>query len=87
MLLQTPQDYYDTFGTINHVHIADGTPTGHMVPGDGTNPLNDYLKIFAEKGYQGSVTLEINNQMYFDNPDAAVAKAVDWLRTVDCVEM
>lgn len=83
---ETPQDYYDTFGTINHVHIADGTPTGHMVPEDGTNPLNDYLKIFAEKGYQGSVTLEINNQMYFDNPDRAIQRAARWLRENPYVE-
>lgn len=83
---ETPSDYYDTFGTIHHVHIADGEPTGHMCPGDGSNPLNDYLKIFVDKGYKGSVTLEINNQMYFDNPDKAVQKAANWLRENPYVE-
>lgn len=76
---ETPQEYYDTFGIINHVHLADGEPTGHMVPGDGKNPLNDYLKVFAENEYRGSITLEINNQMYFDNPDKAVQRASRWL--------
>jgi len=47
---------------------------------------NDYLKIFADKGYQGSVTLEINNQMYFDNPDRAVQRAARWLRENPYVE-
>lgn len=83
---ESPLEYYDTFGVINHVHLADGEPTGHMCPGDGSNPLNDYLKVFADRNYQGSVTLEINNQMYFDNPDKAVQRAARWLRENPYVE-
>jgi sugar phosphate isomerase/epimerase len=49
------------------------------VPGEGTNPLTDYLRALAEWDYQGTITVEINNQMYFDDPDAAVAKAAKWL--------
>lgn len=84
---ESPREYYDTFGDkLNHAHLADGFPTGHLCPGDGENPLKDYLNTFAEHDYQNSITLEINNQMYFNNPDAAVAKAVAWLDTCEIVE-
>ena len=80
-------DYYDTFGDkLHHAHLADGNPTGHLCPGDGSNPLKSYLQTFADHDYENSITMEINNQMYFDNPDAAVAKAVDWLGTCEMVE-
>jgi protein FrlC len=84
---ETPEDYYRAFGDrIAHVHLADGDPTGHKVPGDGSNPLSEYLRQFAEHGYAGSVTLEINNQMYFPDPDAAVRRAAEWMRGCDAVE-
>ena len=79
--------FYSIFGDkLHHAHLADGFPTGHLCPGDGQNPLKKYLQTFAYHDFKNSITLEINNQMYFDNPDAAVAKAVDWLGTCDMVE-
>ncbi len=85
---ESVSDYYNAFsGMINHIHIADGNPTGHKVPGDGENPLTDYLATLAEHDFKGTITVEINNQMYFDNPDAAVAKAAKWLRNCPVVEM
>lgn len=79
--------FYSIFGDkLHHAHLADGFPTGHLCPGDGQNPLKKYLQTFADHGFKNSITLEINNQMYFDNPDAAVAKAVDWLGTCDMIE-
>lgn len=83
---ETPADYYDLFGTVNHIHLADGEPTGHMCPGDGKNPLTEYLQIIADKEYKGSITLEINNQMYFDNPDKAVHRAMNWLKSNPVIE-
>lgn len=84
---ETVEDYYRTFGDkLHHAHLADGFPTGHLCPGDGENPLSDYLGTLAEKEYSNSITLEINNQMYFSNPDAAVAKAVEWLKRCQWVE-
>lgn len=81
-------DYYDTFrDKVNHIHIADGNPTGHMVPGDGTNPLTDYLLMLAERDYLGTITIEINNQMYFDDPDTSVARAARWLSDCPAIEM
>jgi len=80
------EEYYELFGTINHAHLADGFPTGHLIPGDGENPLNDYLQTFADHDFSGSVTIEGNNQMYFDNPDAATMKASKWLKECPVVE-
>ncbi|MDD3206088.1 MAG: TIM barrel protein [Lachnospiraceae bacterium] len=83
---ETVEEYYEAFhGRINHAHLADGNPTGHRVPGEGSNPLTDYLTTFAEHDFNGSITVEINNQMYFDNPDAAVAKAAKWLKECSVV--
>ncbi len=84
---ETPEEYYKAFGgKINHAHLADGFPTGHLCPGDGQNPLTDYLQTFADHDFKNSITLEINNQMYFNDPDAAVARAAQWLRDNPVVE-
>ncbi len=81
-------DYQNAFGDkINHIHLADGDPTGHKVPGEGTNPLTDYLQTLAEQDYAGTITVEINNQMYFNDPDDAVAKAAKWLADCPVVEI
>lgn len=77
---ETVEDYYNAFDEINHVHLADGFPTGHLVPGDGTNPLNSYIESLQNHDFSGSITLEINNQIYFDDPDKATKRAVEWLR-------
>ncbi len=81
------EDYYELFGTINHAHLADGCPTGHLVPGEGENPLEEYLKTFIRHDYQGTITIEANNQMYFSNPDEATRHAVEWLKNSPYVEM
>ncbi|HJA13051.1 MAG TPA: TIM barrel protein [Candidatus Mediterraneibacter merdipullorum] len=80
------EDYYDTFGRIDHVHLADGNPAGHMVPGDGSNPLEHYLETLIGHGFDGSITLEINNQIYFDDPDTATKRAAEWLRKCPLIE-
>ncbi len=83
---ETVEEYYNLFGTINHAHLADGFPTGHLVPGEGENPLCEYLQTFADHDFKGSITIEANNQMYFDNPDLATAHAAQWLRNCPVVE-
>jgi protein FrlC len=80
------EEYYEIFGEVHHVHLADGDPTGHMVPGDGENDLDSYLKTLIAHDYQESITLEINNAMYFDDPDKATKRAAAWLRSNPLVE-
>ena len=76
---ETIEDYYQTFEKINHVHLADGAPTGHLVPGDGSNPLQTYIMSLEEHEFSGSVTMEINNQIYFDDPDKATKRTANWI--------
>lgn len=83
---ESVEDYYETFGVINHVHLADGSPAGHMVPGDGSNPLESYLETLINHNFHGSVTLEINNQIYFNDPDTATKRAVAWLKACPLIE-
>ncbi len=81
------EEYYETFGSkVSHVHIADGFPAGHLCVGDGENPLNDYLGTFAKHDYAGAITLEINNSIYFADPDASVRKAAAWLNQNPWIE-
>ncbi len=83
---ETIEDYYQTFQQINHVHLADGEPTGHMVPGDGSNPLDEYIRTLEEHEFSGSVTMEINNQIYFDDPDSATKRTAKWLQDHPLIE-
>ncbi len=44
----TVADYLRLFGQrIAHVHVVDGSPSGHLVWGDGTLPLGRYLSELA----------------------------------------
>lgn len=46
-----------------HVHIADGTGLRvdeHLVPGRGTQPCAEVLEGLAERGYAGTVVVEIS---------------------------
>ncbi len=83
---ETVDEYFETFGRIDHVHLADGDPTGHLVPGEGSNPLDSYLRSLAEHDFIGSITLEVNNQIYFSDPDSATKRAVRWLRDNPLIE-
>jgi len=52
-------DYVALFGErLAHVHVVDGTPAGHLVWGDGSLPLADYLTDLAGAGYRGALSFE-----------------------------
>lgn len=84
---ESVEDYYHTFGEISHVHLADGNPAGHLVPGEGTNPISDYLQTLASHDYKESITMEINNQIYFGDPNTATKHTAEWLRNCPVVEV
>ncbi len=83
---ETVKTYFETFGHINHLHLADGSPEGHILPCEGSNPIESYLETLVRHNYKGTITMEINNQMYFDDPDAAPRKAAQWLRACRWVD-
>lgn len=65
--------YFSLFGCrLAHVQLVDGTPAGHLVWGDGTLPLDDYVSELAERGYAGKITFEpFGNGSYALDPVAA----------------
>jgi fructoselysine 3-epimerase len=74
-------DYVEALGDrLAHVHFNDGRPSGHLVLGDGTLPLAEYLDELAACRYDGSLTLEIAAEEYLLEPEAALARGAAWLR-------
>jgi protein FrlC len=66
------EDYVRVFGSrLTHVHLVDGTPTGHLAWGDGTLPLTHYLQVLTEANYAGMMSFEIFGAQYASNPGAA----------------
>jgi sugar phosphate isomerase/epimerase len=50
---------------LTHVHIADGVGTArdeHLVPGRGEQPCAELLESLAERGFDGTVVVEINTR-------------------------
>lgn len=53
-------DYFDALGDrVRHVHLIDGSPTGHLAWGDGELPLGEYLAALDRRGYRGAMTFEL----------------------------
>lgn len=48
-----------------HVHLADGTGSAkdeHLVPGRGAQPCGEVLELLADRGWSGSVVVEVNTR-------------------------
>lgn len=76
------EDYYRELGadTIQHIHYADGNPSGHFILGDGNLPLKDYIRIMEEHDYTSIVDLEINDSIYWADPHTSIKRSTDYLR-------
>lgn len=69
---ETPEQWFEAFGeNIVNTHFIDGTPYGHLAWGDGTQPLEEWLQILKDHGYEGLLGLEITARQYYDDPIAA----------------
>ena len=67
-----PRQWFETLGkNIVHLHFIDGRPYNHLVWGDGLYPLEKYLNVLNEFGYEGLLGQEITDGRYFDDPAAA----------------
>lgn len=74
--------YFDRLGEkILIVHMMDGTPESHLAFGDGVLPLKEYYGELRARGYEGTVTLEINDSRYGRTPGEALEKCIGVLRT------
>ena len=49
-------------GKLAHIHLGDGTGEGrdeHLVPGRGTQPCAELLESLAQRGFTGSIAVEV----------------------------
>jgi fructoselysine 3-epimerase len=77
---ETLDAYCTAFGKdLVLIHMADGSPGGHLVPGDGHLDVTGYFKTLQQHDFAGTVTLEINSTRYLDDPHAALARTMDYL--------
>jgi protein FrlC len=72
----TVADYLEKFGDrLAHVQLVDGTPTGHLVWGDGNLPLAEYVTELATGGYRGKISFEpFGNGTYALDPVKALRR-------------
>ncbi|MGR0160739.1 sugar phosphate isomerase/epimerase family protein [Paenarthrobacter nitroguajacolicus] len=71
-------DYAKAFGEgIQHVHLVDGAPTGHLAWGDGFLDLDEILRGLAQLDYAGALTFELfGDGSYALEPRAAATKCL-----------
>ncbi|MCC7571257.1 sugar phosphate isomerase/epimerase [Candidatus Micrarchaeota archaeon] len=56
---ETLEDYFSYFGEkIDHIHLNDGTPSGHMAWGEGTQDLKAHLDDLEKNNFRGYITFE-----------------------------
>lgn len=82
ILGETVEDYFKALGGAPvHVHIMDGRPVGHLAFGDGILPVNSYLRDALRLGYEGCFTLEMNDRQYYLEPDKAIGRSLEILKS------
>ncbi|MGO2930897.1 sugar phosphate isomerase/epimerase family protein [Microbacterium sp.] len=72
-------DYFAALGDrVRHVHLIDGSPTGHLAWGDGCLPLGDIVTALDRQGYLGAATIELfGDGRYALNPRPVLARSLD----------
>lgn len=68
-----------------HVHLADGTDSArdeHLIPGRGDQPAGDLLRLVAERGFRGSVIVEVTTRRAPDRAarEADLSEALEFAR-------
>ncbi|MBS1263480.1 MAG: hypothetical protein MAG715_00662 [Methanonatronarchaeales archaeon] len=86
----TTREYMEGLGRhLAHVHLDDGEyglhPHRHQVPGRGEADLRDALEYLEESGFDGWVSVELNQ--HTENPASAAAEAAGFLRESGLREM
>ena len=82
---ETLQQWFDVFGKdIVHTHFVDGKPYGHLIWGDGSYPMEDFVTCLNVNDYQGYLGQEITDAKYLENPAAADLKNMEhWNTFID----
>ena len=75
---ETVDDWFDVLGDkLQHIHFND---RGHTVPGDSDFPMKEYYEAMKRRGYEGTVSFEICDRRYYNNPDKAIDDIVKWMK-------
>lgn len=79
---KTLEDYFAALGQrIVHIHLNDGTPTGHLTWGDGDQPLREHLDTLERWDYAGAITLELGAGRYYQQPEEHLERGLRVLET------
>lgn len=74
-------DYFALLGKrLQHVHLIDGVPDGHMALGDGEHVLTDHLDAMSANDYDGYATLEFGDEAYYRKPEFHMKRGWDYLK-------
>jgi protein FrlC len=77
---ETLDQYFDVFGPrIQLIHMADGNPGGHFVPGDGHLDIHGFFHTLTSRGFNGIVTWEVNSTRYLQDPHQALARTLAYM--------
>ena len=64
-----PRVFFDRFAPyIRHVHLKDINEARHVLPGEGTLPLEEIAKYLTKKGYNGYFSLEWERKWHPELP-------------------
>ena len=75
------QTFFDVLGSrVQHIHLADGNPSGHYILGDGNLPIQGYIDTLERNDYTGNLTLEINDSIYWNDPHTSIERTAQYLR-------
>lgn len=78
---KTMEDYFEAFGDrINHIHLIDGNPAGHLTWGEGTQNLGEHLAALSRHDFSGYMTLELASS--YDGPEGYLKTSLDVLSKI-----
>lgn len=77
----TVDDFFLALGDrIVHIHLAD---SNHQILGEGSYPVKDYLNDIEKNKFQGNISLEINDSIYWMDPHDSIRKSMNYLKNYE----
>ncbi len=76
-------DFAESFKALGsrmaYIHMCDGTPMGHLVPGEGDLDVDGYLQFLDDVGYDGWLCYEIYHDRYNRDPEEFIRRGLEYL--------
>lgn len=77
----TVDDFFLALGNrVVHIHMAD---SNHQILGEGSYPVKDYLNDIEKNKFQGNISLEINDSIYWMDPHDSIRKSMNYLKNYE----